>query len=100
MLEASKENGRYCILKTEGCCVFAGHIDLRKDKQLLKTVVLIDEEMTTHSHMQNKEDGKRIIEIKGYTESLRIIDLEESQSKEGLKTELWTTQLVKIVQNF
>ena len=44
--------------------------------------------MTTHSHMQNKEDGKRIIEIKGYTESLRIIDLEESQSKEGLKTDI------------
>lgn len=78
MLEASKENGRYCILKTKGCCVFVGHIDLRKDKQLLKTVVLIDEEMTTYSHTQNKEDGKRIIEMKGYTESLKIIDREES----------------------
>lgn len=43
-------------LKTEGCCVLAGHIDLRKDKQLLETVVLTDEEMTTHSHMQNKEE--------------------------------------------
>ncbi len=74
--EASKENGRYCILKTKGCCVFAGHINLKKDKQLLKTV----EEMTTHSHMQTKEDGKRIFEFKGYTESLKIIDLEARQS--------------------
>ena len=49
VLEASKKNGRYCILKTEGCFVFSGHIDLRRDKQLLKTV----EEMITHSHMQN-----------------------------------------------
>lgn len=63
VLEASKENGKYCISKTEGCCVFAGHIELRKDKQLLKII----EEMTTHSHMQNKEDGKRIFEFKGYT---------------------------------
>ena len=84
MLEASKQNGRYCILKTEGCFVFAGHIDLRKDKQLLKTV----EEMTTHSHMRNKEDGKRIFEFKGYTESLKIIDLEGSQSKARLKTDV------------
>ena len=38
VLEASKENGRYCILKTKGCCVFAGHINLKKDKQLLKIV--------------------------------------------------------------
>lgn len=82
VLEASKENRRYCILKTKGCCVFAGPIDLRKDKQLLKIV----QEMTTHSHMQTKEDGKRIFEFKGYTESLKIIDLEESQSAGGLKT--------------
>ena len=56
VLKASKENERYCILKTESCCVFAGHIDLSKDKKLLETIILIDEEMTTHSHMQNKEE--------------------------------------------
>lgn len=31
VLEASKENRRYCILKTKSCCVFVGHINLRKD---------------------------------------------------------------------
>ena len=67
--------------------MFAGHVDFREDKQLLEIVILKDEEMTTHSHMQNKEesyiqlkedvqsddiqrisqkeDGKGIIEIKG-----------------------------------
>lgn len=32
VLEASKEDERYFILKTESCCVFAGHIDLREGK--------------------------------------------------------------------
>lgn len=87
MLEASKEDGRYnCVFKIDGCCMFASHIDLRKDKQLLEIVILTCEEMTTHSHMKNKEesysqvnedvqsddiqgisqkeDGKGIIEIK------------------------------------
>lgn len=35
VLEASKEDGRYCVFKINDCCMFASHIDLRKDKQLL-----------------------------------------------------------------
>lgn len=55
MLEASKEDERYCILKTESCCVFVGNLNLREDKQLLETIILTGEEMATDSHIKNKE---------------------------------------------
>jgi len=49
VLEASKEKGGYCILKIESCCVFAGHINLMRDKQLLENVILTSRKMTTHT---------------------------------------------------
>ena len=87
VLEASKEDEGSCILKTENCCVLAGYVNLRENKQLLETFMTTGGKKTTHSHMKNKEksysqvkevvqlddihrisqkeDGKGIIEIKG-----------------------------------
>ena len=55
MLEASKEDERYCILKTEIRCVFASYENMREDKKLLETIILTGGKMTTHNHMKNKE---------------------------------------------
>ena len=60
--------------------MFAGHVNLRENKQLLETVISTGEKMTTHSHMKNKE--KSYSQVK---EDIKLDDVQRISQKEDGK---------------